>query len=103
MNILGIKLVTGEDVIANVDYTSDGKYKLNNAVQLRVVPPQVRGGEPSMGFVPFPALSKMSDKNFVEIEPIHVVYSYTPEDSVVDNYRAVFSGIVTPSKQLITG
>jgi hypothetical protein len=103
MNILGLKLVTGEEIISNVEYTTDGKYKLINCVQLRIVPPQMRGGEPSMGFVPFPALAKISSQNFVEIEPLHVVYSYTPDDSVVENYRAAFSGIVTPSKQLITG
>ena len=103
MNILGLKLVTGEEIVSNVEYTPDGKYRLVDAVQLRIMPPQMRGGEPSMGFVPFPALAKLSSQNFVDLEPIHVVYSYTPDDSVVDNYRAAFSGIVTPSKQLITG
>lgn len=103
MNIIGLKLVTGEEIISNLEYTEDGRFKLINALQLRVMPPQMKGNEPSMGFVPFPALAKMNENNnIVVIEPIHVVYSYTPDDNIVDNYRAVFSGIVTPSKQIIT-
>lgn len=103
MNILGIKLVTGEEIISNVTITEDGRFKLENSVQLRMVPPQRPGGEPAMGFAPFPALSKQTRESFTIVEPIHIVYTYTPDDEIVTNYRAAFSGIVTPTKQIITG
>jgi|LakMenE18May11ns_1017448.scaffolds.fasta_scaffold9956455_3 hypothetical protein len=103
MNILGIKLVTGEEIVADVTFTEDGRFKLTNSVQLRLMPPQRPGTEPSMGFAPFPALAKQGKDVTTVIEPLHIVYTYEPEDVIIDNYRAAFSGIVTPTKQIITG
>ena len=102
MSILGIKLVTGEEVIAKVENSGDNRLKLNNPVMLRVVPPQIQGGPPSMGFVPFPAFGEPNGQP-VLIEPLHVVYTYTPVSDIVDNYNQWNTGIVTPSKQIITG
>jgi len=102
MSIRGIKLVTGEEVIADVENSGDNRYKLNNPVQLRVVPPSVAGGSPSMGFMPFPSFGKESSS--VIVEPLHVVYMYEPVEDIVSNYKSFFSGIITPSsKQIITG
>jgi hypothetical protein len=102
MTIRGIKLVTGEEIIADVENSGDNRYKLTNPVQIRVVPPQVAGGSPSMGFMPFPSFGKESAA--VVIEPLHVVYLYEPVEDIVSNYNSFFSGIITPSsKQIITG
>lgn len=102
MAIKGMKLVTGEEVIADIENSGDNRYKLTNPVQLRMVPPQIAGGAPSMGFMPFPSFGKES--GVVVIEPLHVVYLYDPVEDIVSNYKSFFSGIVTPSsKQIITG
>jgi hypothetical protein len=102
MNIKGIKLVTGEDVIADFSVLPDNRIRLINAVQIRVVPPQIRGGEPSMGFVPFPTFSGKNN-SFLLVEPLHVVYTYEPAEEISYNYNQTFgSGIITPSKRLIT-
>jgi hypothetical protein len=101
MTIKGIKLVTGEEIIADVENSGDNRYKLTNAVQLRMVPPQVAGGQPSMGFVPFPTFGEQ--KQSVIVEPLHVAYMYTPVEDIVSNYNQTFGGIITPSKQIITG
>lgn len=103
MNILGIKLVTGDEIIAEVSFTEDGRFNLTNSVQLRLMPPQRPGAEPSMGFAPFPPLAKQGKNVTTIVEPIHIVYTYIPDDVIIDNYRATFSGIVTPTKQIITG
>jgi len=103
MNILGIKLVTGEEIIADVSFTEDGRFNLTNSVQLRLMPPQRPGAEPGMGFAPFPPLAKQGKDVTTLVEPIHIVYTYTPDDVIIDNYRATFSGILTPSKQIIAG
>ncbi len=103
MNIKGIKLVTGEEVIADLSMLPDNRIQLKNPVQIRVVPPQVRGGEPSMGFVPFPTFSGQKNNNTVLVEPLHVVYTYEPAEEISHNYNQTFgSGIITPSKRLIT-
>ena len=102
MNILGIKLVTGEEVIAVVIRLPDGRLSLKNAVQLRMSPPQIAGGQPGLGFTSFPTFS--IENQSIMIEPIHVVYSYSPDESITHNYNRMFgSGIITPSKQIITG
>lgn len=102
MTIKGVKLVSGEEVIADIENSGDNRYKLTNPVQLRVVPPSVAGAPPSMGFVPFPSFGK--ENGSIIIEPLHVVYVYEPVEDIVSNYKSFFSGILTPSsKQIITG
>jgi hypothetical protein len=101
-NVKGIKLVTGEEVISEVVISQDGRFILKNPVQLRVVPPQIAGAQPSMGFVPFPNFGTPTENML--IEPLHIVYTYTPDEQIVANYNQMFgSGIITPSKQIITG
>lgn len=101
MAIKGMKLVTGEEVIAEVENSGDNRYKLTNPVQIRIVPPQMSGAQPSMGFVPFPTFG--GEKQSLVIEPLHVVYTYDPVDDIIDNYKQTFGGIITPPKQIITG
>lgn len=102
MNVQGIKLVTGEEVIAEVSVSRDNRLVLKNPVRLQVVPPQVAGASPSMGFAGFPTFSEQKSNKEIEIEPLHVVYTYIPDEQIVLNYNAMFgSGIVTPTKQLI--
>jgi len=104
MNIQGIKLVTGEEIIADVTVTSQGQLGLKNPVQLRMVPPKVAGASPQMGFVPFPAFSQQKQDEVILIEPLHVVYHYNPAQDISDNYNQMFgSGIITPPTQIITG
>jgi hypothetical protein len=104
MNIKGIKLVTGEEVIADSWITSEGQIALKNPVQLRMVPPKVPGATPQMGFVPFPAFSQQKKDEVILVEPLHVVYHYDPATDIADNYNQMFgSGIITPPTQIITG
>lgn len=101
MNIKGIKLVTGEEVIADFSMLPDNRIQLKNPVQIRVMPPTVAGGQPSVGFVPFPTFSDRAST--VLVEPLHVVYTYDPAEEITFNYNQTFgSGIITPSKRLIT-
>ena len=101
MAIKGIKLVTGEEIIADVENSGDNRYKLTNAVQLRMVPPQIAGAQPSMGFVPFPTFGEPLQS--VIVEPLHVAYMYTPAEDIVSNFNQAFGGIATAPKQIITG
>jgi hypothetical protein len=104
MNIQGIKLVTGEEVIADISVTEQGQLALKNAVQLRLAPPKIAGGAPQMGFAPFPAFSQQKQDEVILVEPLHVVYHYTPATDISDNYNQMFgSGIITPPTQIITG
>ena len=101
MKILGTKLVTGEEVFGEVEIMQDGRFSITNPVALRVVPSQIQGGQPGMAFVPFP---QMADDNFTEmhIEPLHIVYTYTPYQDLIDEYHNIFKQD-RGTKQIITG
>ena len=103
MTVKATKLVTGEEIIGKTEDTSDGRIKVTQAVTLRMFPSQIQGGDPSMGFQPFPALSNPEKPVSLLLEPIHVVYSYVPDEPLVDEYNRMFSGGMTSSSQIITG
>ena len=101
MKVLGIKLVTGEEIFGACE-AKDGRLKVTNPVQLRVVPSQIQGGQPGMAFVPFP---QMADDSFTEmyIEPLHIVYQFVPYPDLIVEYNNLMSGKIEPTKQIITG
>jgi hypothetical protein len=101
MSIKGFKLVTGEEVISESTVSGDGRALLKNPMQLRIVPPKINGAPPSMGFVPFPAFADQSKEVSILIEPLHIAYTYDPDQEIIDNYNAMMSG--GSSNQLITG
>ena len=101
MSIKGFKLVTGEEIISETTVTQDGRAMLKNPMQLRVVPPKINGAPPSMGFVPFPAFADQSKDISIIIEPLHIAYTYDPDQNIIENYNTMMSG--GSSNQLITG
>jgi hypothetical protein len=103
MKILALKLVTGEDILGEVESESETKLVLTNPVSIAVV----RGpdGKPSVGFAPFPIHAEQKTDATVALAKKNIVYSYTPAEDFITNYNSIFgSGIVLPpTKQLITG
>lgn len=103
MNIAGLKLVTGEDIIADVAMSQDGRFLLKNAVELTLAAARVAGGPPTMGFTPFPAYAEQKKDSIMAIEPLHVVYYYSPDADIVSNYGDMFASDSTKTNQIITG
>lgn len=102
MKILAIKLITGEDILAEVDTESEVEYILVNPVGIAVV--RGRDGNPNVGFAPFPLHAEQNTGATIAIAKKHVVYSYVPAEDFINNYNQIFgSGIVLPNKQIITG
>lgn len=101
LGVKGIKLVTNEELFGQTEILSDGRFKITNPVALRMVPSQIQGGAPSMAFVPFPQMAS-EKSNSLLIEPLHIVYQYTPYTELVSEYNnLVEDGKGTP--QIITG
>ena len=101
MNIKGFKLVTGEDVLGEVDYVSE-TFTIKNPVGIAMV----RGpdGKPNIGFAPFPLHSEDKKDKTIDIHTQHVVYFYEPGLDYTNNYSQLYgSGLVLPNKTLITG
>lgn len=104
MKILAFKLITGEDVLGEIESESETEFVIENPVGIAVV----RGPDgktPQVGFAPFPIHAEQKSGATVCLAKKNVVYSYVPAEDFIINYNSIFgSGIVVPStKTLITG
>jgi len=93
MNIKFIKLVTGEDVLSEIEGPGEsGCYILKNPV--RIMP--TRDGGIGMG-----PLNPFSKGEKVTIPSEHVIFEDEPDDEIRNAYNAQFgSGIVVPPSGL---
>jgi hypothetical protein len=103
MKILAMKLITGEDVLGEIESESETEFVIENPVGIAVV--RGKDGTPNIGFSPFPIHGEQKSGNLIAIAKKNVVYSYTPAEDFISNYNQIFgSGIVLPpTKSLITG
>jgi hypothetical protein len=103
MTILALKLITGEEVLGEIESESETEMVLVNPVGIAVVRGQ--NGQPSVGFAPFPIHAEQKTGATVALAKKNIVYSYTPAEDFITNYDQIFgSGIVVPpQKQIITG
>jgi hypothetical protein len=103
MRILTLKLVTGEEVLGEIESESETEFVLVNAVGIAVV--RGKDGQPNVGFAPFPIHAEQKSGAVVALNKKSVVYSYVPAQDFINNYNQIFgSGIVVPpTKSLITG
>ena len=103
MEVLALKLVTGEDLLGELESQSETEFVLVNPVGIAVV--RGTNGQPSVGFSPFPIHAEQKVGSTVALAKKNVVYSYVPAEDFINNYNQIFgSGIVLPpQKSLITG
>jgi hypothetical protein len=103
MEVLALKLITGEDILGEIESQSETEFVLVNPVGIAVVRGQ--NGQPSVGFAPFPIHAEQKTGATVALAKKNVVYSYTPAEDFITNYNQIFGSgiIVPPTKQLITG
>ena len=100
MDIIAMKLVTGEEVLGELESQSETEYVLVNPVGIAVVRGQ--NGQPSVGFAPFPIHAEQKTGATIALAKKNVVYSYTPAEDFITNYNQIFgSGIVVPPKKSI--
>lgn len=103
MEVLALKLVTGEDLMGEIESQSDTEIVIVNPVGIVTV--RGKDGQPSIGFSPFPIHSEQKADATIAFARKHIVYSYEPAEDFVRNYNQIFGSgiIVPPQKQLITG
>lgn len=103
MNIIGIKLVTGEEIIATVEPTKTGQVQVSNTVHIKLMPPQIQGGPPSLGFAPWPEYAE--EGSTLLLEPLHIVYTYPVDKAILSEYNSMLSNSdeKTSAPQIITG
>jgi len=102
MDIQILKLVTGEEVLSEIESQDESCYVLVNPVGIAVV--RGKDGQPSVGLAPFPLHAEQKTGATIAITKKNVVYSYVPAEDFIKNYNQIFgSGIILPNQQLITG
>lgn len=103
MNVIALKLITGEDVLGEIQLESETEFVIENPVGISVV--RGKDGQPNVGFSPFPLHAPQEKGTTIVLAKKHVVYYYTPAEDFISNYVQVFgSGIVLPpTKKLIVG
>ena len=103
MKIRAFKLVSGEDVLSEVQGETETHYVLENAVGIAVV--RGANGQPNVGFTPFPLHAVQTPGATITIHKSHIVYHYIPAKDFITNYESLFgSGIIVPvPKKLIIG
>lgn len=100
MSVKLVRLLNGEDLIADVSQTSPipSSISLKNPVRIVVMPNKLDPKTPNIGLAPWSEFS--SDKTF-EIDKSHVLCIMEPIDDFRNNYNSMFSGIVKPPSGLI--
>lgn len=102
MDIIALKLITGEDVLGELESQTESEFVIETPVGISVV--RGKDGQPSIGFSPFPLHAEPKTGNRFSFSKKHVIYSYVPAEDFINNYKQIFgAGIITPNKQIITG
>lgn len=103
MDIRAFRLVTGEDLVAEVvedGGATGGMWKVNNPVQLAMVPSREDPTKPTYGFVPYPAYS---DEKTLEFHASKVVFVVVPAREFTQQYDRLFgAGLILPSSKLVS-
>lgn len=100
MSIKCVRLITGEDILAEVSSDKESNSViLNNPVQVSIVLSRTGGEQPSFRIIPFPLVS--TDKT-IEISRSNIIFECEPAEEFIHQYNSLFgAGIVVPPNNII--
>lgn len=96
-NVKYIKLLTGEEIIAEVT-KEDLKTTIKNPIRLVIMPSKADPKTPSVGLAPW---LEFSEDKEITIDKSHILAIMNPITEIVNQYNSIFGGIVTPRPGLI--
>lgn len=99
VNVKIVKLLTGEELLAEVLTSSDAVCRVKNPVRIVVIPNKLDPKTPQIGFAPW---AEFSDDKEIIIDKHHVVAIMNPISQFVTQYNGMFSGLVLPTGNLLT-
>ena len=94
MNVKLIRVLSGEDVVADLVKEGDGTITIINPIVA------IPSGNGTMGFAPWSPILKERGAELT-IPLSYVVYIAETQDGIVDQYKQMFSVIQTPDKKKI--
>lgn len=98
LNVKLIRLLNGEELMAEVVNSSDFKVTIKDAIRVVVMPQKDPKAPPSIGFAPW---LEFSEDKQIELDKSHVLFVVTPIKEFVNQYNSLFGGIVTATTKLI--
>ena len=98
MAVMILKLVTGEEIIADVQNPNIDPVVIKNPVRIIVIPSKVDTKTPNIGFAPWADFS--DDKSF-KLDKAHIICIMEPIKEFVNQYNSMFGGLVVPTSNLI--
>lgn len=98
MLIKALKLVSGEEIVAEIAHEEDGVIVIKNALVIAIQ--RNPDGNLGIGFIPFaPYLPKDTS---IEIKADKTTFCVEVDDQMKNQYNVIFGGIVAPPKNIIT-
>ena len=91
MNVKLIRVVTGEEVVAEVVSETDDTITIKNGL---VVLPTNNG----VGFAPWATVISKDDPE-ITVSRNHVIYMVELQDSISKKYKEMFGNIITPEEK----
>ena len=103
MIVKAIKLISGEELVAEIIH--EEFIGENPCITFRnplvIMMNRTQSGDINVGFVPFaPYLGKHPT---ITLPMNKIIFVIEVDNQMVEQYMSIFSGIVTPTKQLIVG
>jgi hypothetical protein len=100
MDIKAFRLITGEDIIAEVVANKGDWWDLKNPVQLAMLPSQADPTKNTFGFVPYPSYTEAKEIRFNDQ---HIIFVIDPAEEFKAQYDRIFgAGIIMPSSKVIS-
>jgi hypothetical protein len=99
MKVQLLKMITGEEIIASMVLT-DRTVRIKNPVRVVVMPQKTydpKGGI-QVGFAPW---AEFGEETEFLLDRSHIVAIMTPVKMLLNQYNAMFSGIITPNSGLV--
>jgi|GEM_PF-3774114 len=97
--IKGFRLISGEDVLAEVESNEEVvlSYIFKNPVRIAMVP-NSNTGEYKFAIVP---LIPYSEDEEITISTDKVMFTFNVVSEVIEQYKQIFGTIITPTKNII--
>ena len=98
-NLRLIRLISGEELMAEVKNETDSGISIKNPVRVVLMPNKLDPKTPTVAFAPWIEFS--DDKDFT-IHKAHVIVTMKPVQEFINQYNSMFGGIVSvPTTKLI--
>ena len=98
-NLKIIRMLTGEELIAEVLEDVYETIKVKNALRIVVMPSKTDPSAPTVGLAPY---LQFSEDKELTLNKNCVITVATPVTDFVNQYNSVFGGLVVPNSKLIT-